>query len=163
MEDVEVAGRGVHPASAAGVRIFAQRAADDVEGQTEAAFERQAAGGRGGFDTGNGVDAFAAIASELRDSRGLLKAIAGERHLHGEHVVRVEAGIDVAQRNEGADEQRSADEQHQRERDFADDEQGARLALAESGAGAVAAFLQRGVEVGTRGADGRERVRRECR
>ena len=96
------------------------------------------------------------FADELGDAGGLLESVAGEGHFHGEDVVRVEAGIDVAQGEEGADEQRGADEQDEGERDFADDEQGARFALAESGAGAVAAFLERGVEVGARGADGGE-------
>ena len=39
------------------------RAADDVEGQAVAAFERQAAGEGGDFDAGNGVEALAAIVS----------------------------------------------------------------------------------------------------
>ena len=109
--------------------------ADDVEGQAEAAFERQAAGEGRGFDSGDGVEALAAIADQLGDSGGLLEAVAGERHFHREDVVRVEAGVDVAQGEEGADEQRRADEQDERERDFADDQQRAGLALAESGAG----------------------------
>ena len=155
-EDGEIAGRSAHPAGAAGVGIFAGRAADDVEGQAEAAFERQAAGGGGDFDAGNGVEALAAIADELGDAGGLLKALAGERHFQGEDVVRIEAGIDVAQGDEGADEQRGADEENEGEGDFADDQKRAGLALAESCAGAVAAFLERGVEVGARGADGGE-------
>ena len=57
-------------------------------------------------------------------------------------------GLTCAQSDEGADEERGSDEQDERERDFADDQQGAGLALAEAGAGAVAAFLEGGVEVG---------------
>ena len=64
--------------------------------------------------------------SQLRNGRSFLEAVAGERHLHGEHVVRIEAGIDVAQRDEGANEQRGANEQDECERDFADDQQGSR-------------------------------------
>ena len=48
------------------------------------------------FDSGDGVQAVAAVARELRDAGRLLIAVAGERHLHGEHVVRVEAGTDTA-------------------------------------------------------------------
>src|ERR1035441_4169163 len=66
----------------------------------------------------------------------------------------IEARIDAAQGDKCADEQRRANEQNQRQRDFADDEQGPSLALAEAGAGAAAAFFERGVEVGSRGADG---------
>ena len=51
-------------------------------------------------------------------------------------------------------EQRRADDTGQG--DLADHQQGAGFALVKSGAGAVAALLQCGVEVRTRGADGRE-------
>ena len=141
---------------------LAAGAADDVEVQAEAAFEREAAGGGGGFDTGNGVEALSAFEGELGDGGSFLKAIAGEGHLHGEDVVGIEAGIDVAERDEGADEQRGADEEDEGEGDFADDQQGAHLALAESGAGAVAAFLQGGVEVGARGTDGGEEAEEDA-
>ena len=72
--------------------------------------------------------------------------------------MRIEAGIDVAQGDEAADEQGGTDQQDERERDLADDQQRAGLALTESGAGAVAAFLERGVEVGARGSDGGEQT-----
>ena len=61
-EDVEVSGRCAHPAGAAGLLIFAKGTADDDEGKSVAAFEREAAGGGGGFDAGDGVEAFAAEA-----------------------------------------------------------------------------------------------------
>ena len=38
-------------------------------------------------------------------------AVSCERHVHGEDVVRIEAGIDCAQGDVGADEQSGADEQ----------------------------------------------------
>src|SRR5579872_2479707 len=155
-KDGEVAGSGAHPARAAGGGIVAMRAAHDVERQTEAAFERQATRGGDGLDAGNRRNALASFERKLRDSSGLLIAIAGERHFHGEHVVGVEARIYVAQRDEGANKQRCPDEQNHRQGDLTDDEQGTRLALAESRAGAVAAFLQRAVQVRTRGANRRE-------
>ena len=70
----------VEPAGSSGVGILAVGAADDVEGQAEAAFERQAAGGGGDFNTGDGVEALAAIAGELGDGGGFLEAVAGEGH-----------------------------------------------------------------------------------
>ena len=132
------------------------RTADDVEGQAVAAFERQAAGEGGDFDAGNGIEALAAIVGELGDAGGLFERspvsdISRVRTLWGS-----KPGLTLAQRDEGADQERGSDEQNERERDFADDEQRAHLALAEAGAGAVAAFLERGVEVGTRGSDGGE-------
>ena len=87
--------------------------------------------------------------ADLGDAGGLFELVAGEGHFEGEDVVGIEAGVDLAQSNEGADEQRGSDEQDESERDFADDQQGAGLALAESAAGAVAAFLKGGVEIGT--------------
>ena len=108
------------------------------------------------FDPGNGIEPLAAIARELRDAGRLLVAVAGERHLHGQHIMGIEAGTDTAEGEKGANEQRRADQQHQGQRDLADDEQRASLALPEAGAGAVAALLQGGVEVGARGAEGRE-------
>ena len=50
----------------------------------------------------------------------------------------------------------------ERERDLADDEQGAGLALAEAGAGAVAALFKSGVEVGARGTDGGEETEEDA-
>src|SRR6202041_22618 len=62
-------------------------------------------------------------------------------------VVRIEAGADGAQSNEGAYEQRSADEQDQRERDFGNYQRRAHtvLPLARTG---PAAFLKGGSKVG---------------
>ena len=68
----------------------------------------------------------------------------------------IEAGTDTAEGEKGANEQRRADQQHQRQRDLADDEQRPSLALPEAGAGAVAALLQSRVQVGPRGAESRE-------
>ena len=91
------------------------------------------------------------FARELSDPRGRVQVAMPVMDISGgEHVVGVEPGSDRAQGDEGADQQRRADQQYQRQRDFARDQQRARLARAESGAGATAAFLQRGVEVGSR-------------
>ena len=121
-ENIKVARRSADPARASGELIFAQWTPDNVEGQPVAGFERQAAGEGRALYTRDGVEALAAIARELGDSGGLLVAVADERHLQREHVVTVEAGIDVAQSDERADEERSANEKHQRKRNFADDQ-----------------------------------------
>ena len=68
----------------------------------------------------------------------------------------------MAQSDEGADQKGGSDEEDEGEGDFADDEKGAHLALAEAGAGAVAAFFQGGVEVGTRGSDGGEEAEEDA-
>ena len=157
VEDGEVAGGSAHPAGAAVPWRFAVGgAADDVEGQAVAAFERKAAGEGGDFDAGDGIEALAAIVGDLGDAGGLFELVAGEGHFESEDVAGIEAGVDLAESNEGADEECGSDEENESERDFADDKQGAGLALAEAGAGAVAAFLKGGVEVGARGADGGE-------
>ena len=49
-----------------------------------------------------------------------------------------------------ADQQRGADQQDQRQRDFGDDEHRARLVLPEAAARAPAAFLERRREIGAR-------------
>ena len=62
VEDGEVAGGSAHPAGAAVPWRFAVGgAADDVEGQAVAAFERKAAGEGGDFDAGDGIEALASV------------------------------------------------------------------------------------------------------
>ena len=157
VEDGEVAGGGAHPASVAGPRRFrGRRAADDVEGKAVAAFERQTAGEGGDLDAGNGVEALAAIMGDLGNAGGLFELIAGKGHFQSKDVAGIEAGVDLAERDESADKERGSDEENEGEGDFADDEEGTHFALAEAGAGAVAAFLEGGVEVDTRGCDGGE-------
>ena len=149
VEDSEVAWGSAHPAGAAVPwRFGCGGAADDVEGQAVAAFERKAAGEGGDFDAGNGIEALASVVGDLGDAGGLFELVAGEGHFEGEDVAGIKAGVDLAQSNEGADEERGSDEDDQGERDFADDQQGAGLVLAEAATGAVAAFLKGGVEIG---------------
>ena len=61
--------------------------------------------------------------------------------------MRVEAGIYLAQSEESANEERRSDEKHEGEGDFADYEQRVSFVVAEAGTGAVAAFLQGGIQV----------------
>jgi hypothetical protein len=84
--------------------------------------ERQAVGGGGKFDSGD----MANTVNELGEGwsciprRGPVRN--AWRDLDGQHVGTVEAGIDSDQRQEASQEQRSADEQDEGERDFSDDE-----------------------------------------
>ena len=118
VEDGEVAGRSVRPSLVASPEILAGGAAHDGKGQVEAALERQAAGGGGDFDAGNGAEALAAVAGELGDACGFLEAVAGEGHFEGEDIAGIEAGIDVAQRDKGADEEGGSDEENEGEGDL---------------------------------------------
>ena len=115
--------------------------------------QRETAGGRGGGDAGNGVDALGAIVDHLGDSAGFLKAVATDRHGHGEDVVGVESGIDGLQLHERANQQRGPDDQHKRKSHLADDENGTHLAAAETYSGAVAALIQNCCEVLAGGGD----------
>ena len=62
-------------------------------------------------------------------------------------MVRVEAGIYCVQGKESTNEQYCPNEKHKGEGDFADDEQRASPVVPEAGSGAVAAFLQGGIQV----------------
>ena len=115
-EDGEVAWGSAHPPGAAVPWRFAfGGAADDVEGQAVAALERKAAGEGGDFDAGDGIEALAPVLGDLGDSGGLFELVAGEGHFEGENVAGIEARVDLAESNEGADEERGSDEQHESE------------------------------------------------
>ena len=91
-----------------------------------------------------------AVAHDLLDRFRLVELRALQRHLQRQHVVRVESGIDAAERHRRADEQRRSDQQHQRQRHFDDDQDRAHLVLPEAGARPSAAFLQRRRQIGLR-------------
>src|SRR5262249_9798314 len=57
----------------------------------------------------------------------------GQCDADGEYLVGVEAGIHIEQTNKTADEQSGGDQQHQRERQFADDQRAAHFLSASSG------------------------------
>ena len=114
-----------------------------MNGKPVAALERHAAGGAGGHDARHRAQPLDAVAHHLLDAFGLQEPRPGQRHPHRQHVVRVEAGIDAAERDRRADQQRRADEQDERERHFGDHEQRARLVLPEAGAGTARALLER--------------------
>ena len=95
-------------------------AAHHQERQSVAAFQRYAAGGAGEGEAGQRVDARHAILHQPLDARRLGETLTGERHSHGQHVLRVEARVHRAQRDGSPDEQGSPDQEHYGEDDFAD-------------------------------------------
>ena len=71
----------------------------------------------------------------LQDRVGVVVLPAGHRQLERQHVARIESRRDVLQMREAADQQTRADEEHDRQREFRDDEQPAQvLAAAPDGA-----------------------------
>ena len=68
---------------------------------------------------------------------------AGQRQVGDEDIVRVEAGPHFLETEEALDEQSSADQQHERESDFTDQQQAARARPAMSFAAASAFFQVR--------------------
>ena len=115
------------------------------------------------FHSRESIEPVASIPQELSQAGRILVAWAVERHLHGQNIVRIEAGTHLVEGDEGADEKRRADQQHQGQRDFADHQQRAGLSLAEPSAGAVAALFERGVQVGARSAEGGEQSKEDAR
>ena len=105
--------------------------------------KRHAARGAGDLDAGQRVQAFGAVPHQLRDGGGLREPLAPQRHAHRQHLMRIEPGIDRAQREESANEQRRADQQHERQSHLGDDQQRARLVLPEPAARSAAALLER--------------------
>src|SRR5580658_941022 len=136
-------------------RAVGERAPFDDERQAEAAFERKAAGGGKRDNAGQAFHPALRIAHELIYGCGGIVARSGEGHFHGENFVRRETWIHTAQRCKSADEQSSADQEHESERDFGDNQSGASLVLAQAAAGARAAFLEGEAKIGVRGTERR--------
>ena len=155
-EQLVVVGRGAHPSRLPADPWTDRPAVHDGERETELTLDGEAAGKGRFFDAGNGVEPLSAVVRELGHSGRLFEARAGQRHLHGDDVVGVEAGIDGVQGDEGADQQRGTNEQDDGQRDFADDQWGTDVPVADAGAGAVAAVLERGVQIGARHAERRK-------
>ena len=80
---------------------------------------------------------------ELDPLRVVGVAASRHRHPRGQDVARVEARIDAAERAEAAEHQAGADQQHDRQRDLADDERLADAAMPDAGADLARAVLQR--------------------
>ena len=146
LEGAEV-GRRDRRETAAAVRRPVERPPFDDDRQAEPALERHAARGARDLDAGQRIQPLGAVAHQLRDRGGIREPLAPQRHAHRQHLVRVESGVDGAQCEEGADEQRRADQQHQRQPHLGDHQQRARLVLPEPAARSAAAFLDRRVQV----------------
>ena len=123
LEQLVVVGRRAHPSRARGPFLGIHRLSDDREGESELALNRQAAGKRRILHPGNRVQPLPSIMRKLRHPGGLFKARAGQRHLHGDDVVRINSRIHGVQRKECPDQQRRTDQQHQRQRHLADHQQ----------------------------------------
>ena len=162
LEDLEVAGRHRHPAAAA-MSGPLRRPADDEEPEAVAALQRHAARGARVHHARNGAQALDAVAHRLLDPRGCLKARRRQRHPHRQHVRRVEAGIDPAERDGRANQQRGTDQENQGQRDFRDDQHRPRLVLPEAGARSPAALLERGREVRLRALQRRDEPEEDAR
>jgi hypothetical protein len=83
--------------------------------------QRHATSGRRGFYARYGANAFEARAREFRKRGGLLILIAGERYLHRQDVVGIEAQIHGAHGKESTDQESRADQKHKRQRHLARD------------------------------------------
>src|SRR5271156_5875025 len=134
-KNLKVLRRNVAPLHVAVIRTVGRRHSFNGERQIDTAGDRQAAGTGNGFDARQSLDAAFRFTHGLRHAGGGRESRAGERHLHGQHIVRIEAGLHGAQRHESADKQRRANQQNQGEGQFGDDQDGARFVLAESAAG----------------------------
>ena len=134
-------------------RRVLQRPAGDDERQPVATFERHAARRARHFDARHAAQTLDAGPHETLDRIRLDELRARHRHAHRQHVRGIEAGINRAQRERGADEQRRSDEQDERQRDFDDNEDRSRLVLPEAGPRSAGALLERRREIGARGVE----------
>ena len=114
-EQLVVVGRGAHPPGSGRSLGGSTGCPTMVKGKPELALDGQAAGKGRVLDPGNGIQALPSVMGELGHAGGLFEAGAGQRHLHGDHVVRVKAGVHRVQGDEGADEQGRADQQDHRQ------------------------------------------------
>jgi hypothetical protein len=107
-------------------RTVFERPAGDHERKTVSALQRHTARRAGVHDAGKRPKPVDAVPDQLLDGFGPLVVLSRQRHPHRQDVVRVEAGIDTGERDRRANQQSRSDEQNQRQRDFHDDENGAR-------------------------------------
>ena len=102
-----------------GVALVERPAIDD-EGKVDAAFDGQADSGGGGLHSGKRLDALDHLAHHVLGlGRGIVLA-AGQRGLHGDDIMRIEAGLRGSQSKESADHERRASEQDDSQRHFTD-------------------------------------------
>ena len=92
------------------------------------------------------------IESELLLGLGI--TLSWDCHAHGQHVVRIETGIDAVQRPQTADHQPRADQQHKRESHFANNQDVARRAAARIRVRPTESLFQPVIYIRTREAPG---------
>ena len=152
----EIAGRdGVEPKERRGLVVGGQVVFDIGRTLGHSAAEWKRVDQRGVADAGKRADFAEEIVIEGKAAAGFAAERFVGRDARGEHVVGTEAGIDVRQRPEAANQQAgAADEQHG-EREFADDQDAANAAPGGE-RGAAAAGFERFGEFGAR------RLKRRC-
>ena len=130
------------------------RAPVDHDRLLRAAGERERVDDGGGLHARQHSEALQRAVEECAGLRRRLVSSFGERYLEGQQVAGIEAGLDMAKRQQAAQHDAGAHQQHDRERNLADDEQTARLEA--DGARFAAALFQGVVEIGPARADRRQ-------
>ena len=132
LERLEVSRRHRQPTAASVKRAVRQRTAHHDERQSVPSFERHAARRRGGDHSGNAAQPLHPVPHQLVHRRGLRVLRPVERHPHRQHIFGVEARLHGRERHRSANQERRTDQQHHRERNFGDHQDGPRLVLAEA-------------------------------
>ena len=121
-----------------------------TNGESIAAFERHAARGARHLDAWHRAQPLDAVANQPLDGVRREEPRTLQRHPHRQHVGGVEPGSTAPSATDVRISSAGSDEQDQRQRDFHDDEDRARLVLPEAGARSSGALLERGAEIGAR-------------
>src|SRR6266581_3076640 len=110
-EQAQVTRRNAHPLASAAA-LF-DRASDDLEARAIFDIDGPPKAGGRKFHSRESIEPVAAIPQELSQAGCVLVAWTVERHLQGQNVVRIEARAHLVEGDEGANEKRRADQQHQ--------------------------------------------------
>src|SRR6267143_269968 len=118
------------------------------------AFQRKIIRDSDPFDAGKRGNAGKKLFEKLRRAALGRVVRAGKIHPHRNHVIGAEAGIDFEHAHEAAAQQTGANEKHQRESDFRDDEKAAKAIVSKTLGAAAPGFVQEMAEAVTRGGNG---------
>ncbi len=157
--------RNLHGAEITGARYaivrhprFIRRRSASLDGEINAgqgAAQGQHGDEADGLDSGQSLEAWPQLVIERRDCDAAGVACLRQRKPDGQHVLRVEAGTDRLQSEKALDEQAGADQQHQRDRDFRDDQQAPRATLPRPADRSAPVLLELFAGVHARGLPGR--------
>ena len=92
-------------------------------------------------------DAANTLVNHLDHARRLFELGTRKRHAHRQDIVRIEARIDLPNRNEGSDQQPRSDQQHQGQRRLGGHQQRASLIVSQARAAAIAALFERAAQI----------------